>query len=195
MRRSESGKPDDSLYDLPIDSDAAAGHESAGSEVQEELPLEEAPARPPDSPQIGAATGTGSHPPPSDPERELYGRRWAAGTLDLAAHLVVLAAAVAGSWALGAAPARAALPPLALFTAAFSFVYHVMPLTFWGRTPGMAGTGLIARAADGGPLTINQAVKRWLGAVFNVASLGFPFLVSRNRSLADLFSRSQVARK
>ncbi|MFQ5525751.1 MAG: RDD family protein [Thermoanaerobaculia bacterium] len=190
MKRSAPGDADDPLFDLPIDPEQAAAGSASVPEVQEQLPLEPALAQPPDTP--GAETVVAVEEQPPDPHRALYGQRWAAGILDLAAHVTVLAAAVAGSWLLGAQLGSSSFLPLAIFTAAFSFVYHVVPLTFWGRTPGMAATGLNARASDGGPLTISQSVQRWLGSIFNVASLGSAFLVSRKRSLADLFSRSTV---
>ena len=110
----------------------------------------------------------------------------------MAAHLVVLGFAIAGSWWLGVPPRRLSILPLALFSAGFSFIYHVLPLVFWGHTPGMARFGLVARSIDGGPLTIGQAVRRWLGALLSVATLGLFFALGHERTLCDRLSGSTV---
>ncbi len=113
--------------------------------------------------------------------------------MDLAVHLAALGAAVGGSWFLGVPLNRLSILPLLLLIGCFSFVYHVLPLTFWGHTPGMARVGIVARSLDGGPLTIAQAVRRWLGAMLNVASLGLLFALSKEKSLSDRLSRSRLA--
>ncbi len=185
MKRSAPGDGDDLPFDLPLDSGR-----STAEGTQPQLPLEPLPARArPPAPGAPTTVDAGD----GDGEAALlYGRRWAGGVLDLAVQIAVLASAIAGSWWLGVSPDRLLLWPLALFAASFSFLYHVLPLTFWGQTPGMASVGLAARAVEGGPLTINQAVQRWLGAVLNVLSLGLVFFFRRNRSLPDILSRSTV---
>lgn len=190
MKRPAPGEATEPLFDLPLDAPRVAPESPSTADAPEQMALESSEAPPPEVPSIATATAIEDRRPGSS--ANLYGRRWAAGILDLAAHLAVLASAVAGSWWLDVAPNQASIPPLTLFLVCFSFVYHVVPLTFWGTTPGMARTGLTARASDGGPLTISQAVKRWLGGLLNVASLGLAFAISRERSLADILSRSSV---
>jgi uncharacterized RDD family membrane protein YckC len=119
-------------------------------------------------------------------------QRLAGGGLDIVAHLAVLGLAIAGSWWLGVPPNRLTLFPLALFATGFSFIYHVLPLVFWGHTPGMARFGLVARSIDGGPLTIGQAVRRWLGALLSVATLGLFLALGKERTLSDRLSGSRV---
>ena len=83
---------------------------------------------------------------------------------------------------------------LLLFFLPFSFLYQVFPLAFWGRTPGMARTGLVARGRDGRSLTFGQAGLRWLASVLTVLLLGLPVLSTQltGRSLADRISDSQT---
>lgn len=186
MKRAAPG-----AQNTPIDIALAAAQDASDLErielTQPELPLGPAPD------EHGA-----SEPGPTPGEQPAgaigvtRGRRLAGAVLDLAVHLGVLAAAIAGSWGLGVAPSRFSLFPLMLLIGCFSFVYHVLPLTFWGQTPGMASVGLVARSIDGGPLTIGQAVRRWLGALLNVASLGLLFALRQELSLSDRFSRSTV---
>jgi hypothetical protein len=56
----------------------------------------------------------------------------------------------------------------------------------------MAAQDLTARSLEGRPLTIAQAVRRWLGALLNLACLGLPFALLGERSIADRLSRSTV---
>ncbi|HEX2254050.1 MAG TPA: RDD family protein [Thermoanaerobaculia bacterium] len=122
--------------------------------------------------------------------------RLAAGALDLALLLAAGGLAVIGCWALDAPLGLAGLPALAVFVAVFSFAYAVVPLAFWGRTPGMAVVGVTARSADGGPLTFGQVGLRWLGAVLTVALAGVPLLLALRplggRSLTDRLSASRT---
>lgn len=185
MSKSPHGDRPGPLVDLSLDPATS----------QPELPLEPALERPTEDPE--AAQAIEAEPPSGDAPRAstgslLYGRRWTAAGLDLGVHLAVLLAAAAGSWSLGVPLGRGSLWPLVVFLACFSFVYHVVPLTFWGQTPGMAAVGLISRDPDGKALTIHQAGQRWLGSVLNVLTLGVVFLAARRRSLPDLLSRSRV---
>jgi len=101
-----------------------------------------------------------------------------------------------GATFLGVWPDTDALAPLALFALVFSFVYSVVPLAFWGRTPGMAAAGLVSRDDDGGPLTFGQTGLRWLGGLLTLAAAGLPLLLALGplggRSLADRLSGSQT---
>ena len=152
-------------------------------ETQSDLPLESAPTTAEDESGEPASPGSGI---------PTLGQRLAGAGLDIAAHLAVLGLVIAGSWWLGVPPSRLSLLPLALFTAGFSFVYHVLPLVFWGHTPGMARFGLAARSLDGGPLAMGQAVRRWLGALLSVATLGLFLAFDKERTLADRLSGSTV---
>ena len=78
-----------------------------------------------------------------------------------------------------------------VFLLAFSFLYSVLPLAFWGRTPGMSLAGLRKSAKDGGPLTFRQAILTWFGSVLTVALAGLPLLLAvGGRSLGDLIGGS-----
>ena len=113
--------------------------------------------------------------------------------MDLAAVAGTILLAIGGAWTLGAAIELASAPAFLLFATAFSFLYTIVPLTFWGRTPGMAVLGLVARSRNQIPLTIQQSIRRWVGAVMTVLLLGLPLLlVLTGRSLADRLSSSRV---
>ncbi len=106
----------------------------------------------------------------------------------LAAVLLLILVAIV---LMGIRPRLADWPAMLLFLAAFSFLYHVLPLAFWGRTLGMWRSGLVARSRDGRQLTIAQTTLRWLGAAATVALAGLPFLAALSgRSLADRLSGS-----
>jgi hypothetical protein len=112
-----------------------------------------------------------------------------------AGDVVVLAAvgalAALGARALGAAVGVETLAPLALFLAAFSFLYSVISLAFWGQTPGMAFAGLVARTPAGEPLSFGQTALRWAGAWLTWATLGAAGLLAvTGRSLVDRLSGS-----
>ena len=122
--------------------------------------------------------------------------RLSAALLDGGLLLVATAGAIVGSYSLGVRWDTGALPPLAAFLALFSFVYTVVPLAFWGRTAGMALARILARGADGGPLTFGQTALRWFGGVLTVALVGLPLLLALpslgGRSLADRVSGSRT---
>jgi uncharacterized RDD family membrane protein YckC len=122
------------------------------------------------------------------------GNRLAACLLDGGILLSATAVAVVGGFVLGVRWQLDDLAPLALFVALFTFVYSVVPLAFWGRTPGMGLTRTTSRNADGGPLTFGQTALRWLGGLLTVALAGLPLLLALpglgGRSLADRLSGS-----
>jgi uncharacterized RDD family membrane protein YckC len=193
MKRSTPGAQG-SPIDLPLDPVRQAPRRAKLQQFQPELPLEplepEDWRRAADEPDVEPNDELENQEP--KPTAVTPGRRMAGAVLDLAVHLAVLAAAVAGSSWLGVSPGRLSLLPLLLLVGCFSFVYHVLPLTFWGHTPGMARVGLVARSIGGGPLSIGQAVRRWLGALLSVVSLGLLFALIKERSLADRLSGSSV---
>jgi uncharacterized RDD family membrane protein YckC len=91
------------------------------------------------------------------------------------------------------APRPSDLAALLVFFGVFSFLYTVVPLAFWGHTPGMAWAGLRAEDAAGGPLPFGGTVRRWLAAVVTLAGAGVPLLVALSgRSLADRVSGSRT---
>jgi uncharacterized RDD family membrane protein YckC len=121
------------------------------------------------------------------------GQRLEAGLLDLGASISALCIVVLGAWILGVQLRGSVIPAFASFVASFSFLYHVVPLTFWGQTPGMAVAGLVARTQQDQPLTIQQTILRWLGAAITVIALGLPFLLATSgRSLADRLSHCEL---
>ena len=99
---------------------------------------------------------------------------------DAALALLVAAAALLAATAGRGQPLR--LQGL-FWTAAFalylSFFSTVVPLILFGKTVGMALTGLTARGRKGSPLTALESARRWLGTVLTAASLGVPLVVTR----------------
>ncbi|HEX9801178.1 MAG TPA: RDD family protein [Thermoanaerobaculia bacterium] len=129
-------------------------------------------------------------PPPAPPLAPL-GRRGRAAAGDLTVLAAAGVVAAAGASRLGVAVEAAGLVPLALFVLSFSFVYFVIPLAFWGGTPGMIWSGLVARNAVTEPLSFGQSVRRWLGTWLTWALAGLPGLLAlTGRSLTDRLSRS-----
>ncbi len=120
--------------------------------------------------------------------------RWFAGLADLAIHLGMALALLFGARLLGVEAGLGDWPALILFLLVFSFLYHVLPLAFWGQTPGMAWAGLAARTADGESLTFSQTARRWLGALVTMLLLGLPALLAfaGGRSFADRVSGSET---
>lgn len=119
------------------------------------------------------------------------GSRIAAGLADLVVHAAVGVMALFGCRGLGVRPELSAAPAFAVFLLAFSFLYVVLPLAFWGHTPGMAWAGITSRNRDGEPLSFDQTARRWLGAVLTLALVGLPLLLAiGGRTLTDWVSGS-----
>lgn len=129
----------------------------------------------------------GSSPPP-------LGRRLLAGAIDLGAQALAITIAFAGVRLLGVVPSAASTVPFALLALVFSFLYCVVPLAFWGRTPGMAMARAHARSLDDQPLSVGQTILRWLGALLTLTLAGLPALLALvgGRSLADQISGSKT---
>jgi hypothetical protein len=122
-------------------------------------------------------------------------RVWA-GLLDLLVHLAVLAIAIAGVRMLGIRPGLADGSAFAIVLLLASCLYYLPALACGGRTLGMARIGLVARAPDDLPLSLGQAARRWLAALFTVALLGLPVLAGlAGWWLADAMSGSRVYRR
>jgi uncharacterized RDD family membrane protein YckC len=189
-------KPDEPLlFDLPLD--AAAERRRTPLPVERKRPVAPAPVSPAtagpeqddaeelaereeaDVPPAGGGTGAGS--------------RIAAGAADLLVHAAVAVVLLVGTRMLGVRPNLEDWPALAVFLVAFSFLYMVVPLAFWGHTLGMAWAGLVARNRDGEALTFDQTARRWLGGVLTLGLLGLPLLLTgARRSLTDLISGSKT---
>jgi len=122
--------------------------------------------------------------------------RFTAALLDGGILLSAAAVAVVGGFILGVRWQSEDLAPLLLFVLIFTFVYSVVPLAFWGRTPGMALTRTSCRNVDGGPLTFGQTALRWLGGLLTLVLAGLPLLLALpalgGRSLADRLSGSRT---
>ncbi|MCZ6508668.1 MAG: RDD family protein [Acidobacteria bacterium] len=121
------------------------------------------------------------------------GARLAAGIIDLIVHVAVAGAMVEGSVLLDAPIGMGQAVPLAFVILLFSFLYHVVPLAFWGHTPGMTVVGLRTRTLDDRPLSLPQATRHWLALLLTVATAGLGLLLAfAGRSLADRLSGSQT---
>jgi len=206
-RHPEGEDTEPSLFDLPLDQPdrepQEEGEEDFAPEpprprpapVREERP---APRRPqpapvPAAPAVGAPKDANASV--ASPRRAGLGGRLAAGLADLLVHAAIAAIALGGARLLGAEPTLADWPALALFLLAFSFLYTILPLAFWGQTLGMTWAGLLSRNRDGEPLTFDQTARRWLGGLLTTATLGLPLLVSgKGRTLTDLLSGSVTYR-
>jgi uncharacterized RDD family membrane protein YckC len=191
MRHEDS--EDQLLFDLPLGPVAATPSRPEPKRAPARSTMKAAPAPPPalivrdededdqetDLPEASAAARAG------------LGSRLAAGSADLLVHAAVLMIALIGTRLLGVRATLADAPALGVFLLAFSFLYTIVPLAFWGHTLGMAWTGLISQNRDGEPLTFGQTARRWLGGVLTLAAAGLPLLLALGgRSLADLLSGS-----
>jgi uncharacterized RDD family membrane protein YckC len=129
-------------------------------------------------------------PAPEPPTAGLASRlRGAVG--DLAVLAAVGTLALGGLRALGVPFAAGQAPGLAVFLLAWSFLYFVISLAFWGQTPGMAWAGVIARTDAGEALSFGQTARRWAGAWLTWSLAGLPGLLAlTGRSLADRLSGS-----
>jgi uncharacterized RDD family membrane protein YckC len=184
----------------PRGQNAPAGSAAANRAAKPGKPPAPAPQAPPSRERRAAPM------PMSDPPRTAaladevaglrhisLGRRAAGGAADLVVHLAVLILAVCGCRYLGVLPVLRDWPAFLVFLLAFSFLYTVVPLAFWGHTLGMTWAGLTAESTDGEPLSFEQTARRWLGALITLAVVGLPLLVALGgRSLADRLSDSRT---
>lgn len=156
-----------------------------------------APAPVADRPPVEASPEEAFESPLDEgrPERVTLASRYLAGLADLAVHAAVAVLLLLGARLLGVPAGFGAWPALVVFLLVFSFLYSILPLAFWGQTPGMAWAGLVARAPGGVSLTFGQTARRWAGALLTVALLGLPTLLAAagGRSLADRLSGSDLS--
>jgi len=146
----------------------------------------------PDAPAPVAAPRPRAVPdPPRSPEPAHLGSRLRATCGDLAVLVAAGLAAAVGARILSAPVGVDQIAPLLLFVVVFSFVYAVVPLAFWGGTPGMIWAGLVARASSSEPLSFGQSVLRWFAGWATLGLLGLPGLLAlTGRSLVDRLSAS-----
>jgi hypothetical protein len=104
-------------------------------------------------------------------------RRWRALAADLATVVLLVAAAALSATAVrGTALRPAALAWAAVFGLYLSFFAAVLPLTLFGRTLGMALADLTARPPGSPRIRSGEAIRRWVGTLATVATLGIPLL-------------------
>ncbi len=191
MRHQEEEPIDDEplLFDLPLETE----RQPAPERKRARLPRERPPA--PRELELDDPSQEGSSQTAADlgEPRASLGTRLAAGAADLLVHASVVVGVLLGCRSLGVRPVLADWPAVALFLLSFSFLYTVVPLAFWGHTPGMAWAGLDARSRDGEALAFDQTARRWLGGIATILLAGLPLLLSlRGRSLSDLLSGSET---
>ena len=117
--------------------------------------------------------------------------RYLSGAADLLIHAGVFAGVSLGLSAMAIQPQLDHWPALALLLLAFSFLYTVVSLAFWGQTAGMAWFRLSSQDRLQRPLSFRQAALRWIGALITLALAGLPVLSAmKGVSLSDWLSRS-----
>jgi len=182
------------LFDLPLDISAERSRPSAAERkrpVAQPAPVRPVAAAPePDDFMDDVEEGEEETAIAKAPSTGA-GSRIAAGAADLLVHAAMAVLLLVGTRMLGVHPVLADWPALGIFLLAFSFLYMVVPLAFWGHTLGMAWAGLVARNQDGEPLTFDQTARRWLGGLLTLALVGLPLLLTgTRRSLTDRLSGS-----
>lgn len=132
-------------------------------------------------------------PAEADGEPASFRDRLLAGVADLSIIALVMALATGGIVFMEVPLEASDALPLALLVLIFSFLYTVIPLAFWGQTPGMAWLGLMACGPEREPLTFGQTSWRWLGALATLLLAGLPMILAlRGDSLSDRLSQSQT---
>lgn len=194
MSRNRHRDHEPTLFDLPIDRPPEVV-EPEPPEASVESDRERAPEGRSDESFEPSGPAAPSEPAGSVRIREqpaTVSVRLLAGLADLAIHLSLAVALLFGARLLGVRAGFEDWLPITLFLLVFSFFYSVLPLAFWGETPGMAWAGVEARAVDGASLTFRQTALRWLGELLSAAFLGLPTLLAAGggRSLADRLSDS-----
>lgn len=197
MRHTEEETPDEPLlFDLPLEpqrgrSAAPAAPASERKRAPRPAPPEPEPIFVDPDPDDLEESGAAALETPSG--RAGFLSRIAAGGADLLVHLAVAVGVLIGCRYMGVRPVLSDWPAVVLFLLSFSFLYTVVPLAFWGHTPGMAWAGLDARSRDGEPLAFDQTARRWIGGIVTLLFLGLPLLLAfGGRSLSDLLSGSET---
>jgi len=131
------------------------------------------------------AVPTAEAPPPALDGAAPLSARGAAFAADAALVLLLAAAALLAATAGRGQPLRLqGLFWTAVFAVYLSFFATVVPLILFGKTVGMALTGLTARGTKGSPLTAVESARRWLGTALTAAGLGIPLIVTRRHRAA-----------
>ncbi len=188
-------KPDEPLlFDLPLDISAERGRPPAPERKRPAAPVRPVVAVPEPDDFLDVGDETDEDDETAEVAKSPSsgaGTRIAAGAADLLVHAAMAVLLLVGTRMLGVHPVLADWPALGIFLLAFSFLYMVVPLAFWGHTLGMAWAGLVARNQDGEPLTFDQTARRWLGGLLTLGLAGLPLLLTgTRRSLTDRLSGS-----
>ncbi len=184
MSATPEGPDPDLLFDLPLD--------PLASEPEERDAHAAGPTRRGAGDQAALAFPTEDEPPSPRVVEAPLAPRFVAAVLDLVALIAVLGISLTALRLLDVPISRRVLAPLGVFLGCFSFLYQVMPLAFWGHTPGMAYAGIHSRAKDGDFLTMGQCILRWSGWLLTLATAGLGGLVALSGvSLSDLLSGSR----
>lgn len=203
-RRDRDAGQEPSLFDLPLGSPNPAA-EVPSSETAEE-PAQRLPERAyareaAHEPALGEGAALGEYPETLESQSVLSREpiiahlwpRLLSGGADLLVHAGAVAAIALGLQFMAVEPRLENWPSFLAFMAAFSFLYTVVSLAFWGQTAGMAWFGLAARESPQFPLSFAQATRRWLGGLGTVVLAGLPLLLALNgSSLSDRVSRSRT---
>ncbi len=194
MMRHEEDTPDEPLlFDLPLEPERGRSAPSAPISERKRAPR----AASPPPPEATLSFDEPEEPPELETAgpagRAGLGSRISAAGADLIVHASVAVGILIGCRFMGVYPILSDWPAVALFLLSFSFLYTVVPLAFWGHTPGMAWAGLDARSRDGEPLAFDQTARRWIGGILTLLLLGLPLLMAfSGRSLSDLLSGSET---
>jgi RDD family len=157
----ESAAETPGLVDLPL---VASGAPTPGRVILRTPSVAAVEAAPPAKEDGGAAP---------------LAARGAAFAADAALVLLLAAAALLAATAGRGQPLRLqGLVWTAAFAVYLSFFSTVVPLILFGKTVGMALTGLTARGSKGVPLTAVESSRRWLGTALTVAGLGAPLVAT-----------------
>jgi|GEM_PF-388212 len=132
-----------------------------------------------------------------------FGRRLAAGLLDLVFIFLIQAAAVVGVlWKGPTTESPYLSDPLGVYAISFCLslitfaIYHVAQWAIWGQTLGKRLLGIRVVRADGGRPSIAQALVRMVGYVFSLSLAGVGFLLialdPRRQGLHDKLAETFV---
>jgi RDD family len=155
----------------------AASGSRDGTSALVDLPLSSAAGQ---SPALSLRAGEAAAPPAPDERAAPLPARGAAFAADAALVLLLAAVALLAATAgRGQSLRIQGLAWTAFFALYLSFFSTVVSLILFGKTVGMALTGLTARGGKGSPLTAAESARRWLGTVLTLAGLGIPLLVTR----------------
>lgn len=200
MSRQDHGADEPGLFDLPLETNTAASRRGRPLKTEHEALPKLAGARAstaPDAPADGSPIPQSRHlravpavaPGARADHSAGLGRRLLAGLGDLALHAAVYVLMLAGARYLGVELRPAALGATGIALLLFSLLYTVIPLAFWGQTPGMSWAGIVSRSTDGEPLSFGQSTRQWIGSLLTLLLAGLPTLLAPGgRSLCDRLS-------